>query len=164
MAACLCCDCVQRENEPKLFNIRSLLMIKPGDVFEIHTAKGVAYFQFVKKIPPMGSLIRILPGTHDGKFVDRCILAEQETNFWIFFPVATALKRKLVRKVDYCDIPLHARKTPIFRSGWWIRKAAKLKIGGYGMAKRSGGLEPSRRNSEKCQSLPLGTIRCSSNG
>ncbi|WP_321941867.1 hypothetical protein [Paraburkholderia tropica] len=39
-------------------------MAKTGEVFAIKTAIGDAYFQFVKTIAPMGSLIRVLPGTY----------------------------------------------------------------------------------------------------
>jgi hypothetical protein len=67
-------------------------MIKIGDVFAIETTSGKAYFQFVKKIPPMGSLIRVLPGTYN-ELPDLDALVEEKTNFWIFFPVSAALKQ-----------------------------------------------------------------------
>jgi hypothetical protein len=60
-------------------------MIRIGDVFAIATTSGKAYFQFVKKIPPMGSLIRVLLGTYNDE-PDLDILVEKKTNFWVFFP------------------------------------------------------------------------------
>lgn len=106
-------------------------MIKVGDVFEIKTAIGHAYFQFVKKIPPMGSLIRVLPGTYSEPIDDLSDLIQMKTNFWIFFPIAAAVKNGVVRKVERYDVPPHSKETPIFRTGlvnpeskrvdvWWF--------------------------------------------
>jgi hypothetical protein len=106
-------------------------MVKAGDVFAIKTANGNAYFQFVKKVAPMGSLIRVLPGIYPDRSPEWSELVAHETNFWIFFPVAAALKQGIVQKVAHCMIPDFARKTPIFRAGvvdpstgkvetWWL--------------------------------------------
>jgi hypothetical protein len=105
-------------------------MIKIGDVFAIETKSGKAYFQFVKKIPPMGSLIRVLPGTYHDE-PDLNALVEEKTNFWIFFPVSAALKQGIIQKANGCTIPAHSNETPTFRSGvvdpstgrvdtWWF--------------------------------------------
>ncbi|WP_019937328.1 hypothetical protein [Bordetella sp. FB-8] len=116
-------------------------MIKAGDVFAIKTANGDAYFQFVKKIAPMGSLIRVLPGTFLDQPLEWGTLIDCETNFWIFFPVAAALKQGIVRKVVHCPIPEHACNPPVFRAGvvdpstgkvetWWLWDGEKeWKIG-----------------------------------
>ncbi|SKD04880.1 hypothetical protein SAMN05445504_9329 [Burkholderia sp. CF099] len=106
-------------------------MIKAGDVFAIKTSKGEAYFQYIGKLPPMGSLIRILPGTFASEPSDWDALMGCNTNFWIFFPVAAALKRGIVRKVTRCAIPDHSTTPPTFRAGvvdpstgrvetWWF--------------------------------------------
>jgi hypothetical protein len=106
-------------------------MIKAGDVFGIKTANGEAYFQYVKKVAPMGSLIRVLPGTYPESAPDWDSLIERESNFWIFFPVGAALRQGIVRKVGHCAIPQHAQETPVFRAGvvdpstgkvetWWL--------------------------------------------
>lgn len=106
-------------------------MIKSGDIFSIKTASGDAYFQFVKKTSPMGSLIRVLPGTYPDQPPEWCTLVGRDTNFWIFFPVAAALKQGIVQKVAHCAIPEHARTLPLFRAGvvdpstgkvetWWL--------------------------------------------
>jgi hypothetical protein len=105
-------------------------MISIGDVFEIATTKGKAYFQFVKKVPPMGSLIRVLPGTY-ADLPDLDVLVAEQTNFWIFFPVSAALKQGIVNSVKKCAIPEHSQKIPTFRAGivdpstgcvntWWF--------------------------------------------
>ncbi|WP_168232032.1 hypothetical protein [Pseudomonas veronii] len=105
-------------------------MIKIGDVFAIATNSGKAYFQFVKKIPPMGSLIRVLPGTYNDE-PDLDVLVEEKTNFWIFFPVSAALKQGIIQKAKGCTIPAHSKEIPTFRAGvvdpstgrvdsWWF--------------------------------------------
>lgn len=110
-------------------------MIKIGDVFVIATTSGKAYFQFVKKIPPMGSLIRVLPGTyHDEPDLD--VLVEEKTNFWIFFPASAALKQGIIQKANSCTVPTHSKETPTFRAGvvdpstgrvdaWWFWNGEK---------------------------------------
>lgn len=106
-------------------------MVKPGDVFGISTAKGEAYLQFIIKNKLMGSAMRVLPGTYPEGEPDIVSLVKMETNFWIFFPLAAAIKSKIVRKVGLFDIPPHARQLPLFRSGvvdpqtgrienWWL--------------------------------------------
>ncbi|SDO24230.1 hypothetical protein VRC24_00685 [Pseudomonas poae] len=104
--------------------------MKVGDVFAIETTNGKAYFQFVKKIPPMGSLIRVLPGTYKTE-PNVNALVEEKTNFWIFFPVSAALKQGLIQKAKSCNVPGHSKETPTFRAGvvdpstgrvdtWWF--------------------------------------------
>jgi hypothetical protein len=107
------------------------MMVRIGDVFGIKTANGEAYFQFVKKVAPMGSLIRVLPGTYSNGRPDWDELVGLDTNFWIFFPVSAALKQGVVQKITNCAIPEHSRNTPVFRAGvvdpttskvetWWF--------------------------------------------
>lgn len=104
--------------------------MKVGDVFAIETTNGKAYFQFVKKIPPMGSLIRVLPGTYKTE-PNVNALVEEKTNFWIFFPVSAALKQGIIQKAKSCNVPGHSKETPTFRAGvvdpstgrvdtWWF--------------------------------------------
>ncbi|BET12083.1 hypothetical protein [Pandoraea sputorum] len=106
-------------------------MMKIGDVFEIKTKKGNAYFQFSGRIPPMGALIRVLPGTFQHLPLDMDELVASRTNFWIFFPVSAAEKRGIVRKIKNYKIPEHSVRSPIFRTGivdpstkkvesWWL--------------------------------------------
>ncbi|NTI39781.1 hypothetical protein G6L94_00695 [Agrobacterium rhizogenes] len=106
-------------------------MIKPGDVFEISTGKGEAYFQCVSKNKEMGWAIRILPGTYPVGYAGLDALIEKAINFWIFFPVAAALKAKIIRKIGSYDVPSHSKQMPLFRAGvvdpqtrkvenWWL--------------------------------------------
>ncbi|WP_175035079.1 hypothetical protein [Burkholderia lata] len=106
-------------------------MIKSGDVFCIETSKGGGYFQYVKKVSPMGALIRVLPGIYKDLPDNLAEMVEVETNFWIFFPVGVAEKRGIVKKIGNFEVPGHARATPLFRTGipdqetrkvenWWL--------------------------------------------
>lgn len=107
------------------------MALKAGSVFGISTSRGEAYFQFVKKVAPMGTLIRVLPGTYPDGLPNLELLVERETNFWVFFPITAALRQGVIRLVAHCKIPGHAQKTPLFRAGvvdpaigrvktWWL--------------------------------------------
>ncbi|WP_028232513.1 hypothetical protein [Paraburkholderia mimosarum] len=106
-------------------------MIRSGDVFGIRTSGGEAYFQYVKKVAPMGSLIRVLPGVFADAPADLESLVAIETNFRIFFPAGAAFSRGIVRKVGRFAIPDHSKNIPVFRAGvvdpavgkvvdWWL--------------------------------------------
>lgn len=106
-------------------------MVKPGDVFSIEVEGGAGYFQFVLKHELMGELIRVFPGAHASPPGDFDALVSQLTNFWIFFPVAAALRRKIVKKEGNYPIPSHSQELPLFRTGtvnqqtkrvddWWL--------------------------------------------
>ncbi|MBO9123004.1 MULTISPECIES: hypothetical protein [unclassified Rhizobium] len=106
-------------------------MPQPGDVFEINTARGEAYVQFMQKNKLMGSAIRVLPGTYVGGNSDIESLVRTDAGYWIFFPLSAALKAKVVRRVGAFEIPSHSKKLPLFRSGvvdpatgrienWWL--------------------------------------------
>ncbi|CAM3417837.1 hypothetical protein BOSP111201_03990 [Bordetella sputigena] len=107
-------------------------MARPGDVYAIGTKKGLGFFQFVKRNKLMGALVRVFPLENPPRTLENWSeLIERETNFWIFFPVDAALRRRLIAKVGYRTVPLHARETPLFRAGvpdpstrkvdnWWL--------------------------------------------
>lgn len=115
-------------------------MIKAGDVFSIPTSKGEAYFQYVRKNPLMGSLIRVLPGVFESQPEDMGGLVNNKTNFWIFFPVSGALKLQIIKKVGKFDVPEHSSEMPLFRAGNASSEKKKSKTGGYGMGSESGWL------------------------
>jgi hypothetical protein len=73
--------------------------INIGDLFEIETSKGFAYFQYCYKSENLGELIRILPETftHRPDSFDK-IVAEKES-FMVFFPVLMAYRKKIIHLV-----------------------------------------------------------------
>ena len=111
-------------------------MTRVGDVYSIQTSKGDAYFQYMCKMPPMGTLIRVLPGTYKAQPASMESLVSQCTNFWIFFPIAAAEKQGIVVRRGRFPIPDHSRNPPLFRAGnrdpetgkvqdWWLWDGAK---------------------------------------
>jgi len=115
-----------------------------GDIFEIPTKKGMAYAQFshYHATPPKyGALIRVLPGMHSERPNHFQPLADKKELFSTFFPLQAALNRKIFSVVGHADVPLQARKFPLFRNGninqqtrkvdeWWLWDGTKSwKIG-----------------------------------
>src|SRR5882724_12682696 len=90
-----------------------------GDVIEIETPKGLAYAQYThehRQPPRYGSLLRVLPGTYAERPPDFADLVAQEERFSVFFPLGSALTRRIVRIVANEDIPETKKPFPIFRA------------------------------------------------
>jgi hypothetical protein len=97
---------------------------KIGDVLEIKTTEGLAYFQYTHQHPVYGGLIRVLPGLYAERPAHIAILVAGAERYFVFFPVRAAAARDLVRIVGSETIPDHARAFPMFRTGrpgnWWL--------------------------------------------
>src|SRR5687768_6079571 len=104
---------------------------KIGDIIQICTSIGEAYAQYAHQNALFGSLIRILPGIFTSQEIDLDTLINEETAFWVFFPLNEAIKQNIVTIVKNAAIPSHAREFPLFRSGvvdpktgkvsdWWL--------------------------------------------
>lgn len=95
-----------------------------GDVFEITTPAGLAYFQYTAQHPMYGGLIRVLPGTYDERPLSVSELVRRRERYFVFFPVRAAAYRGLVATLGAHDIPPHARAFPLFKAGrnpnWWL--------------------------------------------
>jgi hypothetical protein len=98
--------------------------VRLGDVLEIDTPAGLAYFQYTHQHDVYGGLIRVLSGTYRSRPAALSELTQQQERFVVFFPVRAAANRGLVRIVAQEPIPEHARSFPIFKSGrpgnWWL--------------------------------------------
>lgn len=79
----------------------------------------------------MGAMIRVLPGIFEAACDDIKSLVEENANFFIFFPVAGALKLGILKRIGNFPIPTHSKEMPIFRAGnansstkkvenWWF--------------------------------------------
>lgn len=92
-----------------------------GDVYEIQTSKGLAYFQYTHehiKPPKWGSLIRVLRGFY-GKRPAVNELAEivkKPHRFQVFLFLNQAIKEKEVAFVGNFQIPGFSQKFPIFKN------------------------------------------------
>ena len=121
---------------------------KIGDVIEIKTPNGLAYAQFTHKHdapPKYGALLRVFSKLHKTRPSDFREMIESEPQFLTFFPLGSACNKGIVKIVSNEDVPLKARKFPIFRAGavnqegqvetWWLWdgdkewKVGKLKPG-----------------------------------
>lgn len=102
-----------------------------GDVIELRTAKGLAYCQYTHEHRQYGSLLPVLPGLHNSRPANLSEMAAGSEAFWQFFPLRTALTRKIVANAGNADIPEPAMRFPTFRSGvvdpatgkvaiWWL--------------------------------------------
>jgi len=101
-----------------------------GDVIEIPTPSGLAYFQFTHKHQMYGALIRILPGLFKVRPTDFSEVVRHKEKFVTFFPLGAACNRKIVHIVANEDVPAWALPFPLFRSGtrgadgtvkvWWL--------------------------------------------
>jgi len=101
----------------------------PGTILEIETPAGQAYFQAVRHVPPYGTLIRVLPGTFS-ETPDLVELAAKKEQFYVFFPVESALRRGIVRVAARPPASPFSMTIPIMRSPvppdarpaqtWWL--------------------------------------------
>lgn len=94
---------------------------KIGDVFEVSTSKGFAYFQYTHeyaKPPKWGSLIRVLQGFYKTRPQNEKLseIVNQPHRFQIFLFLNHAIKEKEVFLVGNFAIPEFAQEFPIFKN------------------------------------------------
>jgi hypothetical protein len=114
--------------------------IQLGDVFEINTVKGNAYFQYVYKDEKIGELIRVFSGFFRTRPSDIHTIVMSDVLYQVFFPLSAAQRRKIVGKVGnhsgfVSQKPEQMREKHIIRGeflGWhivdtdtWRMKAVK---------------------------------------
>jgi hypothetical protein len=107
-----------------------------GDIFEIDTRKGKAYFQCVKIDKVRGDLINVFNKLYDEAptVIEKAINVED--HYFVGFPLSDAYKRKLVEKVgniplpnDF-ELPAYMRDKHVIKGellGWHIRDVNTLK-------------------------------------
>jgi len=99
-----------------------------GDSFEMDTPCGLAYFQVAANHPEYRTLIRVLPGLYETR-PDLSGIVSGPDRFKAFYPVASAVRQRLVRNVGTFgvpegDAPFPLMKWPLggegHRNGWVI--------------------------------------------
>jgi len=103
---------------------------KIGDVCEISTPKGFAYFHHTHKHIEYGHLIRIIPGIFDVRPVDFIPLIKCPSQFVTFYPLGVACAQHLITIVANLPVPASSSSFPLFRTGlpdvdgtvntWWL--------------------------------------------
>ena len=99
--------------------------IQLGDVFELETPKGLAYLQYAYYDPQMGELIRVAPGTYGTRPANLATVIAGCEIFYTFFPLATALKQKIIRRISNYEIPVHVARPPVLRSPGRVNMTSK---------------------------------------
>jgi hypothetical protein len=107
-------------------------MAKPkvGDVVEIKTSGGVAYALYTHDSSMYGALLRVWNKQFPVRPADISTLFSTSESFSCFFPLASAVKKKLVDIVGNVPVPSRLAAFPIFRAGmvdrdgkvpvWWL--------------------------------------------
>ena len=90
--------------------------IKPGDVIEITTKKGLAYAQYVLRNSEMGALIRVLPGFHETRPITFSEVVARPERFVTFLPLQAAIQRDIFKIIANEPVPEQSRKLPLFRA------------------------------------------------
>lgn len=94
---------------------------KIGDVYEIKTSKGLAYFQYThehSQPPKWGSLIRVLDGFYQKRpsVEEVYSIVNKKHRFQKFLFLNQAIKEKEVLFIGNYPIPNFAKKFPIFKN------------------------------------------------
>ncbi len=94
-----------------------LKKIKYGDVFEIITKNGVAFFQCVKETSTTEcEIIRILPGVYkESESIDLNNLVQEKEVFFVQFALKYAVKKKCVKPVGNYVVPENVEIPKYFR-------------------------------------------------
>ncbi|MCB1074837.1 MAG: hypothetical protein KDK59_04805 [Simkania sp.] len=91
-----------------------------GDVYEVQTSKGLAYFQYTHeytKPPKWGSLIRVLEGFYEKRPSDEKLseIAKKPHRFQTFCFLRSGIKDGEVNFIGNFPIPEFAQEFPIFK-------------------------------------------------
>jgi hypothetical protein len=105
--------------------------VQIGDVIEIPASRGLAYAQYTHEhstAPRFGSLIRVLPGFYQEPPKTLEPLVQQAHVFVVFFPLKSAIRQGIVRRVANVPVPPMARGFPVFRDGLANPKTGKVDV------------------------------------
>lgn len=99
---------------------------KIGDVYEVSTKKGFAYFQYTHFNDSHGSLIRIIPGLFEKRPMDLQSIVNGQEIHRVFFPIDSALSGDFIGWAGNYKIPDSAKKFPIMRARGYLKKGSDL--------------------------------------
>lgn len=113
-----------------------MLKVELGDIFEIKTSKGNAYFQCVKLDKFKGDLIKVFNKLYNGRPSSIETVTNVTDFYFVGFVLSAAYKKRLVEKVGNIplpngfQLPQYMRDKHIVRGellGWHIVEANTLK-------------------------------------
>ena len=128
--------------------------LKLGDVIEIPTSAGLAYGHCTNKHEEFGELLRVFAGLYRRRPADLGKVIG-DVQFICFFPLHSAVKRKIVSIIGAHPVPTGVNEFPLFRAAgipnpgtgeldWWLWDGSR--------EWRVGSLTPDQR------SLPIRSI------
>lgn len=79
--------------------------LKAGDIIEIKTTKGYAYFQCMVVNKTEGDLIKVFNKVFTHQETDINTIISIEDTYFYRFPLSYALRRKLVTTIGFAEIP-----------------------------------------------------------
>src|ERR1041384_7487522 len=91
---------------------------KIGDIYEIKTRSGLAYFQYAHDGEDMGHLVRVLPGIYSKRPTDFAALSSQKELYFIFTTLIHGLRKREIELVSSQQVPGWAKQFPIMRKPW----------------------------------------------
>lgn len=98
-----------------------MISVKLGDIFEIATSKGKAYFQCVHSDKLEGELIKVFNHIFEARPKEIEEILKVEDYYYVGFPLKYALKQKIVEHVGIVPIPKGFKKPRYTRSKHMIR-------------------------------------------
>jgi len=110
--------------------------IELGDIFEINTNKGKAYFQCVKIDKVRGELINVFNKLYNERPLSIDNVMNVKDHYFIGFPLSAGYNRKLIEKVgsiplpDYFELPKYMRDKHVIKGellGWHIVDVGTLR-------------------------------------
>ena len=99
--------------------------VKLGDIFELETKKGKAYFQCVHIDKLEGELIKVLNKTYTERPEEITSVLKVDDQYFVGFPLKFALKQKLVECVGNQPLEKGFEKPRYMRSKHMIGKEFK---------------------------------------
>jgi hypothetical protein len=105
-------------------------MNKPriGDIFEIPTAKGLAYAQYTHQHSKLGALIRVFDSLYSSTPSDWGKMVDGPVQFSTFYPLKAAVQRGISRIVAHHQVAEPNRSFPTFRAGIIDPKTRKVSV------------------------------------
>jgi hypothetical protein len=102
-----------------------------GDIIEIPTSNGVAYAQYIRRVPERGALLAVMDGLDVTPATDLTEVVDRPLAFYVLFPLQAALTRDIVRRVGTIGVPYRFTRHPVLRSrgrvepdgtvrDWWL--------------------------------------------
>lgn len=96
-----------------------------GDIYEIKTPIGLAYFQYTHDGKDYGSLIRVLPGVYTIRPNDFAALASQKELYFVFYNLKYDLRDRKAEFVSHQAVPDWAKDFPVMRKRGGISRDGK---------------------------------------